>query len=112
MIRTPMSYRWPRAKDIAQAGRVSGSEHDGFQVQGTQPEPYVVTVEFDASRLLIKGNCTCPDFVKMFAEQERNPTSRGLPLLRDVLVCKHILAAGIQAQADEWAVQLLEWAHS
>lgn len=112
MIRTPLSYRWPRAKDIARAGRVSGSESAGFQVQGTQLEPYVVKLEFDVGRLLAKGSCTCPDFVKMSAEREQNPTSRGLPLLGNVLVCKHILAAAIQAQADEWAVRLLELAHS
>ena len=111
MIRTPLSYRWPRAQQIAQAGQVSGSETSGFRVQGTQPEPYTVKVEFDG-QLLAKGSCTCLDFVKMSAEQRRNPMSKGLPLLRDVLVCKHILAAALQALADdEWTVQLLEWAH-
>lgn len=98
MIRTPLSYRWPRAQVIAQARKVFSVGDGHFAVQGTAPEPYDVSVKFDEGGQLAEASCTCPDFTRMAEERKRNPQSRGLPLLHGILVCKHVLAACIQAQ--------------
>ena len=91
-----MRRRWERAKQLAAAGKVQGGPC-GFRVESGRVSglEYDVVVNFQAGQLR-SCSCTCPDFqaswrlaLNLYARQDN------IPRLHGVIVCKHVLAAGL-----------------
>ena len=88
MIVSALQMRWKRALHIADADiqHLSGSKY----LVRSQAVPggafYQVEVHFTKEGQLKSASCSCPDFTK-----DVHPLAT--PMLRNVRVCKHVLAA-------------------
>ena len=94
MIVSALQMRWKRALRIGDADvrRVARSQY-WVRSQSGHDAGYLVKVGFDRDGRLTKASCTCPDFTKQV-----HPLAT--PRLRDVRVCKHILAAARVAKQE------------
>lgn len=94
-----LKRRWERAKQLAADGRVHGDGAPGsyhVESENTPGLEYDVVANFDRLGQLRSCCCTCPDFANSW-RLALNPRARqdGIPRLHGVVVCKHVLAAGI-----------------
>ena len=87
---TPLPLRWHRAQQI-DLSAIQAPDNKYFNVPSQNgTADYDVQIEFDGSGKLVAATCSCPDFAKQVG-------SADAPMLRNVLVCKHILAAAQRA---------------
>jgi hypothetical protein len=93
MLISALEMRWRRAQNIPAADvRQDPRSRSKFWVR-SQSHPsggYLVELHFTRDKKLKKANCSCPDF-----SSERHELAT--PKLRDIRVCKHILAAAREA---------------
>jgi hypothetical protein len=96
-VTTPLALRWQRAQQIDRSAIIDMG-NGWFRVPSQHGSAgYAVQVSFDHRGHLSAASCTCPDFCK--------PTQgQGAPVLRDVRVCKHVLAACLRV--DELGLRL------
>ena len=88
---TPLALRWLRAQQIDRS-RIQGMGPGWFYVPSSRgPDGYAVHVEFDADGKLTNASCTCPDFAQ-------RTEGAGTPMLYNLRVCKHVLAATLKAR--------------
>lgn len=113
MIRTPLSYRWFRAKaraaivGIEMAHVPSDEELDSYvgtveswaaRQEGGKARAYSILLDFKEGEL-VRAVCTCPDNVKMRRQAILTPDNPGVPRMPrhpEVIPCWHILAASIR----------------
>lgn len=116
MIRTPLSYRWHRAKARAALAGIEMSacpNNEGLasyigtveswteRQGGPSAGPYAVLLDFQKGEL-VRAVCTCPDNVKMREQAILTPGNPGVPRMPkhpEVVPCWHILAASIWVEA-------------
>ena len=90
-IATPLRLRWERAQQI-DPSRIEEMGQGWYVVPSSRnPTGYAVHIEFDPHGKLTTASCTCPDF-------EKRTEGLGMPSLRGLRVCKHVLAASMKAR--------------
>ena len=91
MILTPLALRWRRAQRISPARIVMIDASRAYMPSASGG--YYITEAKLAGGRLVKASCSCADYLCPMS-------GKGEPRLREVRVCKHILALALALLSD------------